>query len=239
MIIKELLEEMRLNRIEMNEKQNEMNKKQNLLLNKIELMENLNNKLENEINEIKGLTGSISNSYNENTSNSNNIIQNNNTLINNINIVAFGKEKLDELIGDEECKKILFRGFEAVPQLIENVHFNKERPEYHNCYIPNLRDKYAIVFDGDNWKRENTVDVIETLTENNTDYLERKFEDFYDLLNEQTKKKFKKFLNEQDSAIVKKRYNGTLKLILYNKKDTVINTRTKFDKQNKLNMLEK
>ena len=81
---------------------------------------------------------------NTNTKNSNNNILNNTQINNNnINIVAFGKEKLDELVSDALCKKILFKGFEAVPQLIEYIHFNEKRPEYHNCYIPNLKDKYA------------------------------------------------------------------------------------------------
>ena len=174
-ILKQLLEEMKLSRIEINEKQDR-------LLNKVELIENENLELKNEIKQLKEIKGDTINSNNTNTQ-----------INNHFNIVPFGKEKLDEIIGEEECKKILFRGFEAVPQLIENVHFNQNRPEYHNCYIPNIRGKYAIVYDGKNWKLENSMDIIEILTDNNKEFLERKFEDFYDSLDSQTKKNLMHF----------------------------------------------
>ena len=179
------------------------------------------------VTQITNITKHIQNN------NNNNNIQNN-TNINNLKIVAFGKEKLDEIIGEEECKKILFRGFEAIPQLIENIHFNNNRPQYHNCYIPNMRTKYAIVYDGDNWKLENAIDVIETLRDNNRNFLERKFEDFYESLNSETKKKFNRFIEEADTDIVKNRYKESIKLLLYNKKDMVIKTRNDNNKKIKL-----
>lgn len=189
---------------------------------KVEKLENNNTNSENIINS----STNIQNNSNNTTNNTQNYQINNN---NNINLIAFGKEKLDEIIGDDECKKILFRGFEAVPQLIESVHFNKNRPQYHNCYIPNMRGKYAIVFDGADWKLENYLDVIEKLTENKKSFLERKFDDFYESLDKQTKTKFDRFLLEADTDIVKNRYKESLRLLLYNKKGIVIETRNKND----------
>jgi hypothetical protein len=125
-ILKQLIQEMNIKHEQL---LINMNEKQDLLLDKLESMENKNCELENEIRILKGIKGEIVNSNNNNNIQNNN----NNTQINNFNIVAFGKEKLDEIIGEEECKKILFRGFEAVPQLVENVHFNKNRTQYHNC----------------------------------------------------------------------------------------------------------
>ena len=170
-------------------------------------------------------------SLNNNSNNSNNILNNNTLINNNINIVAFGKEDLDQLVSDTVCKKILFKGFEAVPQLIEYIHFNEKRPEYHNCYISNLRDKYAIIFDGSNWQVKDIASVIEILRDNKRDFLERKFEDFYDSLDEQTKIKFKRFLNEADTDIVINRYKESLKKLLYNKKNMVIKRRKLKEKE--------
>ena len=105
-IIKKLLEEMNKNQIEINEKQN-------ILLKEMKLIKNENGKLKNKINHLVSKGDII---------NSNNTTQNN-LLINNINIVAFGKEKLDEIIGEDECKKILFRGFEARPTINRKYTF--------------------------------------------------------------------------------------------------------------------
>src|SRR5579885_3248135 len=188
--------------------------------------------LKEEIVQLKNNnTNSIQNVNSHNTTN--NTQNNNNMQINNnnqINIVAFGKEKLDEIVSDEICKKILFRGFEAVPKLVEYIHFNEKKPEYHNCYIPNLRDKYAIVYDGNNWQVKDAIDVIETLRDNKRDYLERKFDDFYDSLDKETKKKFERFLNEADSDVVINRYKESLRLLLYNKKNIPLKTRKKLEK---------
>ena len=207
--------------------------------------ENKDTILKDLLNEMKQLKKQIlllenNNNIVNSNNNSNNTINNNilnNQINNHFNLVAFGKEKLDEIIGEEECKKILFRGFEAVPQLVENVHFNKNRPEYHNCYIPNMRTKYAIVYDGNNWKLENAFDVIETLKDNKKDFLERKFDDFYDSLDNKTKEKFNNFLSEADTDVMINRYKERLTLMLYNKKGIVIETRKKFDSQIKINLI--
>jgi hypothetical protein len=92
-----------------------------------------------------------------------------------------------------------------------------------------MRTKYAIVYDGYDWKLENANDVIETLKDNKKDFLERKFEDFYDSLDNQTKIKFNRFLAEADTDTVINRYKEQLILMLYNKKGIVIETRNKFD----------
>ena len=199
------------------EKENREDILQQLLKEMTQLQEKINKLENNNINNI------INNNIN-NTQNNNNT-QHNTNINGSINIVAFGKEKLEEIISDDICKKILFKGFEAVPKLVEYIHFNEKKPEYHNCYIPNLRDKYAIVYDGNNWQVKDSIDVIETLRDNKRIYLERKFEDFYDSLDEQTKIKFKRFLNEADTDVVINRYKESLKKLLYNKKEMVINRR--------------
>ena len=62
-------------------------------------------------------------------------------------------------------------------------------------------------------------------SDNKRVFLERKFYDFYDSLDNQTKIKFKRFLDEADTDVVINRYKENLKLLLYNKRNMVINTR--------------
>lgn len=218
----------------------------------IQLQNQLNHKDEviNDLQDKIQPNTEITNSHNTDTTNSHNTdmmnsqnttIDSHNTTINNaqiinnnINLVAFGKENLGEIISDAECKRILFKGFEAVPALVERVHFNKATPQYHNCYISNLRGKYAIIYDGENWILKKIDDVIEELKDNKRTYLENKFEDFYDSLCDNTKKKFERFLLEVDTDVVISRYKESLTLLLYNKKGIILDTRKKFDTQNKL-----
>lgn len=162
----------------------------------------------------------------------NNLIINNNineTFIKEANIInlklsAFGKENLTNLT-EKECKKFLFKGFQAVPTLIEHIHFNKNLPENHNVYIPNFRSKYAMVFDGENWKLLDSSEIISQLCDDKRIFLENKFNEFYESLNDVTKNKFEKFLEEADTEIVKKRYKEDIKLLLYNNRNMIENTK--------------
>jgi len=38
------------------------------------------------------------------------------------------------------------RGFNSVPKLIEAIHFNPDKPENQNVYIPNIKNKYALQY---------------------------------------------------------------------------------------------
>lgn len=180
--------------------------------------------LENEINKLKSKNNQLNTIIMENCNNCNNTNVTNN-ITNNIKIIAFGKTNLNEILNDELCKKILSKGFNAVPSLIEHVHFNNDMPQYHNCYISNMRSAHAIIFDGKTWKLEDTNIVIDTLKDDSRDFLEEKFEEFYDSLNDSTKRKFQRFLNEADTNVVSSRYKNELKKLLYNNKDTVIKTK--------------
>ena len=59
-------------------------------------------------------------------------IQNN--IQNNIKIYAYGKEDLSHIL-EKDFKNILNKGFKSVPNLVEYIHSNKNKPENHNIYI--------------------------------------------------------------------------------------------------------
>ncbi len=37
---------------------------------------------------------------------------------------------------------------QSLEESIKMVHFNKDRPEFKNIYITNLKDEYAYTYDG-------------------------------------------------------------------------------------------
>jgi len=163
----------------------------------------------------------------------NNKIDNNinNKFDNNINIIVspieFGKEDLS-FINNDFSKKILNKGFKSIQELIKIIHFNKDKPEYHNIYLPNWRDKSNIlVFDGLKWNLSNKDDILDDLKDKGINYIQKKYEE----LDETDKKdaiiikKIKRFLESHDDEdkfdILKK----DLLFILYNNRDLIEKTR--------------
>ena len=209
-----------------------MSRKFELLMEKIAELEKEVKESKNVVNEnndvVKENRDEISKLKNTKIINSNN--SNNNNNIDNkkiINVILpplpFGKEDLS-FIDDIQCKKILSRGFKSIPEFIKTVHFNKNKPEYHNVYMPNWRDKSKIlVFDGEHWNLENRDDVLDDLKYKGIDYIQRKYDelDINDKKDASIIKKLKNFIETYDSDDKNDILNNDLQLIIYNYRDLV------------------
>tara|TARA_Y100000782_G_scaffold115628_1_gene162873 strand:+ start:24004 stop:24819 length:816 start_codon:yes stop_codon:yes gene_type:complete len=171
-----------------------------LLEAKIEALSNSNN-----INQNSNIT------YNNTINNT----QNNVNTINNVNLVNFGKEDLS-FISNDALRWLMERGFKSVPKLIEFVHFNKSKPEYHNIYIPSITRPWVSIYDKHKWTFINKDDAVEQLMENKLDYLTKKFHIIKDDLKDSTKRKFNRFLDNSENTEVSKTIKDEIKLILYN-----------------------
>ena len=166
---------------------------------------------------VKGKKSTVVNGNvnNTNTNNTTNNIQQN--IHNEIKIVAYGKEDLS-YITDENYALLINKGFKSVPNFIEYIHFNKNKPEHQNIYISNMRDTHLLIFDGENWQLKERDDVLQEMIENKTDILNDKFDELLKILDESTIKKFSNFLNEKDEDRIIEQIKKDLKLILYNRK---------------------
>ena len=151
------------------------------------------------------------------TINLNNIINNtqNVNTINNVHLTSFGQEDLS-FISDGALQWLMDRGFKSVPKLIEYVHFNRRKPEYHNIYIPSISRPWVNIFDKKKWKIVDKDDAIDQLMENKLDYLTKKFHSLKDDLKTSVRRKFNRFLDEQENDEVTKSMKEEIKLILYN-----------------------
>jgi hypothetical protein len=153
-------------------------------------------------------------------------IQNNtlNNTVNNINIIAYGKEDLSHIL-ETDYRRILNKGFKSVPAFVESVHFNKKKPENHNVYISNMRDNHALVYDGKEWQLQERDNVLQDMIDNKTEILHQKFDQIVNDLDEFTVRKFRRFLNESDDNAVINSIKKDLKLLLYNKRGIVEDTK--------------
>lgn len=157
--------------------------------------------------------------------NNNNMITNNN----NITIIAHGRENFDK-IKENDIIKALIRGTNSVPLITELMHYNDQYPEFQNIYIPNISQKYCMVYDGNDWLLKDNDDTIDSLYATKYGLLEGKFEEFFDKLTISQQNSFKRFIDlndkadEEDDSDAKRIISGIkhqLKLLLYNKRKII------------------
>jgi len=160
------------------------------------------------------------NNTNIQTQNNTNIQTQNNTQ----NIMSFGKEDTS-CIPENIVKKSLNMGFLSTINFIEHLHFDVNRPEYHNIYMSNMRNDNILIYDGNDWILKSKKDILDQLYYRNTDTLETKFQELINELPPDTIKKFGKFIEEKDDDEVINNIKNELKLLIYNKRGIVEKTR--------------
>ena len=182
-------------------------------------------KLKDELNVVQSIT--INNKNCNNTINDNSI----NNTVNVINLVPHGSEdlikhKIDELLLILSTKK----GFNGVLELIMRVHFSSRFPEFQNVYIPDIKNKYAMVYDTE-WTLKNTEDVISNLYDTKSDFIIENRDIFYKYLNPGEKIVYDRWAtcnndrNTEDFKEYITNMHEQIKLILFNKRNMVIATK--------------
>jgi len=142
----------------------------------------------------------------------------------------FGNEDLS-YISERDYIKILGSGFMSVPKLVENVHFDENRPENHNIYISNIRDNCIMIYDGKQWKLQDRCTIMNQLMDDKVTYLIDKFEQLGEKLSTNTIKKFQKFIDSYEDTEITDFVKKELKFILYNNKSIIENTKQIIDRK--------
>ena len=208
---------------EMAEMKAEIKKNNEEIRRKDDHVANLEMKLQKLESENKKYIQKIKNQQNNKITTQNNIDKQQNINVN-FKLLAFGKEDMTNL-ADDVCKKILNKGFKSVPNLVEFVHFNKNKPENHNVYISNMQNNYVLVYDGEDWKLKERDNVLQQLIDNKTEILSDKFDELLNKLDEPTIRKFQRFLDQKDEDKIISNIKNDLKLLLYNNKKIPERTR--------------
>ena len=188
----------------------EEDKKKNMIFERLIKLEEENKELKKEMKKIKQVN---------NITNNNNKI--NNGTINNIVLIGHGKEDLTK-IDNSDILKCLKKGFYSTIYLTEAVHFNPKYPEYHNVYISNIKDKYAMMYDGKEWSLTRKTELIDRLYEDKRNYIEDNMEYFLETLSKSQIRALERWLNTDDEHDKIKEVKDKIKLLLYNKREVVI-----------------
>ena len=143
---------------------------------------------------------------NNNTNNSHNTITNSHNTINNTqnlintqnNIIVNYKDTDMSSLTQNDIEKIMNRCKSCIPEFVRQIHCNKLMPQNMNIYIPNIQNKYIMMYEEGEWLMNDRDTVLETLIEDRTCRLEEWIDDHEDICPE-LKKKFDKYMDYRNS----------------------------------------
>ena len=145
-------------------------------------------------------------------------------IINNITVIAYNKQPDISHLTEIDYLKIMNKGMYSIPSLIKAIHFNPKKPENTNIYIPNIRNKYVMAWNGLEWSMINREEILDDLYESNSNILIDKMDEFIDIgdeLDPKIMKKFKRFINKKENDEIKDVIKEKIKLLLYNNKNLI------------------
>ena len=195
----------------------------------------------NEIMELKKKLKDIEDKINNTQQCSTSIINNNNNTntinnkgtINNNYIIAFGKEEINNILTEKEKYKILNARYKSLEESIKAIHFNKDRPEYQNIVITNMRDNLIHIFDGEKFVSQAKHGTLNQLMDNHMVSIEESLENSKENLNPKTFDIIEKLIekindettelydeeNDKKYLNYKNYKNDLIKLVIYNESD--------------------
>lgn len=80
-------------------------------------------------------------------------------------IVAFSKEGIVSITVND-FRKIIDAGLGMIQEYVQNIHFNPNKPQYHNILYLNPRDAFGQVWDGCKWEVTKISKIIKILVHN-------------------------------------------------------------------------
>jgi len=154
---------------------------------------------------------------------------NNNTHITNnvtVNVLPYENTDVSHLT-DRDYQRAFNRASMCVPEILEKVHFDPERPENHNVFISSMNNKYIKLHNGERWNLRDREETIEDLFADAEYLLENKLEtwqDEEDPKSERAAKKFEIYLKVKETATLYKKIKQELKLLLFNNRKLITET---------------
>ena len=143
----------------------------------------------------------------------------NNTNTNNIQLNNYGSEDLSH-ITDALKTYLIKHPFGAIQQLIEKIHFNRDKPENINLMITNKRDNKISVYEDGKWVYRNKKKTIQRLIDNKYYILDDHYNDMpgeeLSEFNHTNYKSFSGKMDENDKQLLEQLYEDA-EIIILNK----------------------
>ena len=187
-----------------------------MIYSKLVEMEEKAKSMETKYNSLLKKMHKIDKSPHETTINNTNCNINNGT-VNNIYLVGYGKEDLSR-IDHEDLLRGIKMGFNSTLKLIDTVHFNPKYPEFHNVYISSMKNKYAMMYDGNDWTLVMKDYLIDKMYDDKRNYIEENLDEFIASLTVSQQNAMHRWLNADDTHPYISTIKNDIKLLLYNKR---------------------
>ena len=81
-----------------------------------------------------------------------------------VKINSFGKENTSYITKDFITKLIQSGPYNTIPKLLEHIHFNPKHTENHNVKIPNKKQGYAQIYNGNTWEYRDKNETISNMS---------------------------------------------------------------------------
>ena len=158
--------------------------------------------------------------------------QNNATNCNNttnnvtVNILPYEQTDVSHLT-DRDYQRAFNRASMCVPQILEKIHFDPEKPQNHNVYISSMNNKYIKLHNGERWNLRDREETIEDLFADAEYMLENKLETWQeeeDPKSERATKKFQIYLEVKEKEALYNKIKQELKFLLFNNRSLITET---------------
>jgi len=205
-------------------------------------------KIENDIKKkINSDNTIINNTINNNTIN--NINTQNIIYLNSSNaeqLLPFGKEDI-EYLSKDMMKNIISQPELGILKLIQEVHFNDDKPQNQNIQMPNKKEPFIEIFNGEKWEKQDKKIALQNIITTKKDimddyfdehaeknilstFIKKNYETFSDMLDEYVRES----LNDYDDNIKDRVVRKCLRLykeICKQAELIIINNKKKTNKQ--------
>lgn len=139
---------------------------------------------------------------------------------NNINLLSYKDTDVSHLTDIDysgAIKQVTF----CVKSMIEKIHFNPLKPENRNIYISNIKDKYIMVYEDNNWNLKNKSYELDNLYDKNEMLLEDWLESYG---TPELRDKYSRYLNNKENEDTMIMIKDEIKLMMYNKGKPLVNS---------------
>uniref|UniRef100_A0A6C0KJ31 C2H2-type domain-containing protein n=1 Tax=viral metagenome TaxID=1070528 RepID=A0A6C0KJ31_9ZZZZ len=151
--------------------------------------------------------------------------QHNVVVNNNIRLLNYKDTDLSHLTSTD-YKAAINQVNYATFELIKKIHFNPNKPENMNIYIPNIKDKYVVMFKENAWQIQTRHKEVDDLMEDKYILLREWYNENVRYANEDEftilKKNFERFDENIDDNGVRDVVKNEIIMFLYNKRNMVV-----------------
>ena len=196
----------------------------------VKLMNEQLNTINNKLNDSKSdnvkkdqMIKKLTNKLQINNYNTNNVIV--------TNILNYKDTDISHLTANDYVRAIQ-QVNDAIPTIMKKIHFNPQKPENMNIYIPNMKDKYLLIFNENEWQIKSRSKQVDDLIDDKYYILKEWYDenlrdrDINENMDQESykflKQNFEKFDANIENDGTKQIIKDEIIMFLYNKRNMII-----------------